>query len=266
MLLHAVVLAAAATTAAAATAKYNYIAFANCWTNPAQGARSELDFFTDRPATFGNAKPDANVTVRDGQNYVWENGGSYAYGDDKSTRFTFTVDNGNHDKTAGTQVGTAQAGSVQYVVLKEDGRTLYSDPPYSCPVFYYAVPKDSAAASSALASAASSTATASATSASASATSTGTGAPSPSPAPTGTDLGAAASATASSAPASSGLSQSAQVGVGVGVGVGGAALLAVAAFFLLRRRMMRNANRGAEPGIENMSGKHGIENMPNNGA
>ena len=251
-------LLATANTVAADGAKYKYIAFTNCWTNPAQGARSELDFFSSAPATFGNAKPGASTVLSSSSNYQWEKGSNgVAYGDDSSTKFEFTIEAGGQAEDEGAKVGVASAGSVKYTVFKDKGKTLYSDPPYGCQVFYHAVPDSASSASSAAP--ASKTARPSSTSGAPAAATTTT--------PGGSVAAASAtpSASATAAPppdpqSSSGLSQGASIGVGVGVGIGGAALLGAFLFFLLRYLSQRRATRarGLEPGIEQYE-KQGID-------
>ena len=262
---------------------YNWIGLVNCWTNPAQGARSELDFFNDKPSSFGSATPDARTVTSSNQNYVWENGGSFTYGDQSDTKFTFSLNDNVKSQSAGAQVGAGNAGNTDYVIFKDKGTTLYSQPPYGCQVFYYAVPKAQAgSASGGSASTAASTTTGAASTSGASAASSATSnVPSPtaapenptsatpgSPAATATPSSSSPSSAPASGSSSSGLSQSATVGVGVGVGIGGAALLAAIGFLLWRYRGQRKENqalqnrvRGLEPGIENMGPreKQGIE-------
>ena len=277
------------------SATYNWIGLVNCWTNPSSGARSELDFFNEKPSSFGSATPDARSVTSSNQNYVWEKGGSFAYGDQSDTDFKFSLDDDVKSQAAGAQVGSGSAGNTDYVIFKDKGTTLYEQPPYGCQIFYYAVPKDQAGSASGgsawSASAApsgpiesatpSSSPTSTSTSASetpttseaSTASSTGSSVPSPTAAPenpTSTTAGSpAAAATQSSSPStsaapaagasSSGLSSSASVGVGVGVGIGGAALLAAIGFLLWRHRGQRKENQALQNRVRGL--EPGIENM-----
>jgi hypothetical protein len=112
----------------------------NCWTDPVDGARSEVDFFAAYPSNFGTATPDTVGIASDGVNYEWESNGSVAIGKDTFT-WNFPAGEGTKDQPAGAEVGTASLAKAgtQFTIVKESQQTLYTDGDYNCVVIYGAI-------------------------------------------------------------------------------------------------------------------------------
>ena len=114
----------------------------NCYTDPVDGTRSEVNFFKQAPLkTFGHATPNYISVVSDGINEVWENNGgstSTAVGSTSAT-FAWTI-NYTEDSISsvppGFEVGTATLSTGQkFALFKGDLellRTEGTDPTFSC--------------------------------------------------------------------------------------------------------------------------------------
>ena len=120
---------------------YSRAFLTNCWANP--GAHSEVDFFASYPnGTFGAATPDQTATLTDNYNYVWEDGGSAAVGDDT---FTWTIDADAQSQPAGAEVGSASfaTAGTTFTLVKESEQILYQPSQdgqtFDCRVIYGAI-------------------------------------------------------------------------------------------------------------------------------
>ena len=116
--------------------------FVNCYTNPTDGTRGEVDFFKKAPLkTFGHANPDIVSVVSDGINEVWENGGGItttAVGSTSAT-FAWTINYTQEsisDVPPGFEVGNATLSTGQkFALFKGDSELLRktgSNPTFSC--------------------------------------------------------------------------------------------------------------------------------------
>ncbi|MCJ1333746.1 hypothetical protein MMC10_010446 [Thelotrema lepadinum] len=127
-------------TAAASPSSSTRAFLTNCWTNPAAGARSEIEFYAAYPKNFGSAAHKNNVVVTsDGSNLVWEDGGSATY---QSDTFTWTITTANVTAVpAGSEVGSASFATAgnQYTLVKESEQILYSMDGFDCRVIYGAI-------------------------------------------------------------------------------------------------------------------------------
>ena len=138
-LLPLLAIAAPAPAAAAKPSKLTRAFLTNCWTDPSDGARSEVDFFKTDPSNLGSATPDNISIASDGSNTEWESGGSVAVGDDTFT-WVFPAGEGAKDQPDGAEVGSASlASGAQFTIIKESGQVVYTDGDFTCYTFYGAI-------------------------------------------------------------------------------------------------------------------------------
>lgn len=129
-----------ADTASVNTKKLTRAFLTNCWTDPSDGARSEVDLFKTYPANFGTATPDTIGVASDGYNTEWESGGSVPVGSSDTFSWVFPAGEGAKDQPNGSEVGNASlASGAKFTIIKESGQTLYVDGEYTCYTFYGAI-------------------------------------------------------------------------------------------------------------------------------
>lgn len=117
-------------TAALAPAQVARAYLCNCYTNPEDGTRSEIEFYEQQP-TFGSATYANVVVVSDGINEVWENGGSVAFGGDT---FTWAITAANVSAVPyGLEVGNANFAEArnEYTLIRESLPLLYQQGIYT---------------------------------------------------------------------------------------------------------------------------------------